>query len=207
MAEGGSMVEEVEQRAREMGWQPKEEFKGDPDRWTDAETFVKRGEEFVPFLKANNRKLQTELSAVNGKVTKLEGLLSESQQQIAQLLEINTAASRKEAKATKVELLTALETARKDGDVDTAVKIQTQIDEHEAALRKADETKTTKSDEKKPPVDASQSPEWKEWIAQNPWYGKDERRTRLAIAIGGELRGKGNTLEGKAFYDKVAEEV
>jgi hypothetical protein len=197
---------EVEKTAMDMGWQPKEAFRGDPEKWTDAETFVRRGEEFVPFLKANNRKLTAELQTVKGEVTQVKTLLKDSQEQIKQLLEINTAASRKEAKETKVELLTALETARKDGDVETAVKIQTQIDEHEAALRKADEKKAPAVEAKKV-VDPSQAPEWKEWIAENPWYGQDKRRTRLSIAIAGELRESGNTLQGKEFFDAVAREV
>jgi hypothetical protein len=196
----------IEKAAFDMGWLPKDQFKGDPERWTDAEAFVKRGEDFLPILKANNRKLTSEIATLKASDAENKRLIKESNDQIAQLLEINTAASRKEAKATKVELLTALETARKDGDVDTAVKIQTQIDEHEAAIKKA-ETTTTKTEERKPPQDASQSPEWKEWIAENPWYGVDEDRTALAVAIGGKLRGKGNTLQGKDFFDAVSKEV
>ena len=30
----------IEERATAMGWQPKESFKGDPARWTDAPTLV-----------------------------------------------------------------------------------------------------------------------------------------------------------------------
>jgi len=55
--------ETAETKAKAMGWSPKDEFRGDPDRWVDAETYVRRGEEFIPFLRANNKKLEEELGA------------------------------------------------------------------------------------------------------------------------------------------------
>ena len=42
---------DYEAEARQHGWTPKEDFKGDPERWTDAETFVKRADEVMPLLK------------------------------------------------------------------------------------------------------------------------------------------------------------
>jgi len=194
----------IEQRAHDMGWQPKEQFKGDPERWTDAETFVKRGEEFLPFLKATNRKLESEIGALKASDAENKRLLKESREQIEGLLEINSAASRKEAKQTKVELLTALETARKDGNVEAAVTLQTQIDDHEAAIKKAEEKKPVVTKTNGKAEDASQSPEWQAWISENSWYGQDKRRTRLAVTIGGELRAEGSKLNGKEFYDEVA---
>lgn len=61
---------EMEARASRMGWAPKEEFRGDPERWVDAQTFVQRGEEVMPLLKANNRKLE-------GRIVELERTLKD----------------------------------------------------------------------------------------------------------------------------------
>jgi hypothetical protein len=47
--------------ARELGWLPKEEFKGDATRWTDAETFVRKGETVLPLIKAQNKALKREI--------------------------------------------------------------------------------------------------------------------------------------------------
>jgi len=33
-----------EEDAREMGWRPKDEWEGDPEKWRDAKEFVERGE-------------------------------------------------------------------------------------------------------------------------------------------------------------------
>ena len=41
----------VEEKARGMGWAPKEEWRGDPEKWKDAKTFVERSENILPIVK------------------------------------------------------------------------------------------------------------------------------------------------------------
>ena len=55
------MSENTEQEARNLGWVPQEEFRGDPGKWVDAETFVERGHTIMPILKSNNKKLEEQL--------------------------------------------------------------------------------------------------------------------------------------------------
>src|SRR5687768_16654653 len=57
----------VEDKARRMGWRPRAEYGGDPTRWVDAETFVRRGDEILPFVQANNRKLEQALGKANAR--------------------------------------------------------------------------------------------------------------------------------------------
>lgn len=47
--------EAIEQRARNMGWRPREEFRGDAERWLPADQFVERGERMLPLLQERNR--------------------------------------------------------------------------------------------------------------------------------------------------------
>lgn len=62
--EGQSVGRDYEAEAKELGWRPKEEFSGDDTRWIDAETFIKRGEDMMPLLKATNAKLKRELDTI-----------------------------------------------------------------------------------------------------------------------------------------------
>lgn len=55
---------DLEAEARELGWVPEDEFKGDKARWVDAETFVKKGEEVMPLIKAQNARLKRELDSI-----------------------------------------------------------------------------------------------------------------------------------------------
>ena len=45
----------LEQRARNMGWRPREEFRGEPERWLPAEEFVDRGERLLPLLQERSK--------------------------------------------------------------------------------------------------------------------------------------------------------
>ena len=46
------MDRDYEQEAREQGWKPKDEWTGPDDKWTDAETFVDKGDKIAGILKS-----------------------------------------------------------------------------------------------------------------------------------------------------------
>ena len=53
---------DTESRARAQGWVPKEEFRGDPAKWRDANEFIRVGEQELPVLRERNRDLTRKLS-------------------------------------------------------------------------------------------------------------------------------------------------
>jgi hypothetical protein len=59
-----TQARDFEAEAREHGWSPKEDFKGDTARWVDAETFMKRADEMMPLLKAQNSRLKRDIDAM-----------------------------------------------------------------------------------------------------------------------------------------------
>jgi hypothetical protein len=61
---------DYEAEAREHGWTGQDEFKGDPNRWIDAETFVKRADEVMPLLKKQNDTLKRELASLKKDVAR-----------------------------------------------------------------------------------------------------------------------------------------
>jgi len=205
------MTEEVEVKAREMGWAPKEEFRGDPEKWIDAETFVKRGEELMPLLKANNKRLSDDLNAVRSELRETKDLLKASAESIEALKEFNSNIVRREAKEKQKELKEALVEAKREGDVEKEVEITEQLQEHTAALKDAE--KKAGNGEGKPKEssadDYTQNPDWKAWVKENEWFSRDKRKTALALGIADDLKSNPETanLTGKAFLDKVSEEV
>ena len=58
-------VEHLEQRARDMGWLPQEEFRGDPDNWKPAEDFIKLGETSLPHLKGTLKVMESKIAEQN----------------------------------------------------------------------------------------------------------------------------------------------
>ena len=70
------MTEEaIEIQAKAMGWVPQEDFKGNPDIWKDAESFVKDGYEILPILRERTKKMALTMDATNQKLSRTESLL------------------------------------------------------------------------------------------------------------------------------------
>lgn len=195
------VTEQLEKAARDMGWAPKEDWRGDPDKWIDADTFVKRGEEIIPILRATNKKQAQELAELKGKVSNQETILKANQEAIEALKESNSQIAKDRVKARQGELVQGIKAAREENDVDREVELQGELTENRAALKQAD----------KPNQKAAAEQPWtappilKQWMDENPWFGEDKRKTALANGIAVELTGKG--LVGRPFLDKLNEEL
>jgi hypothetical protein len=106
-----------EAEARVDGWQPKDDWKGDPSEWRSAEEFVRRGETYLPFIKRANKRLEAEV----------EGL-KETNKRMSAMFE-KTAARIKAEYEGQIEALKAeKKVAIKAGDADKVERIEAQID-------------------------------------------------------------------------------
>jgi hypothetical protein len=138
----------TEKRAREMGWRPKDEFKGNPDNWTDAATYVQRGETVLPLVKAQNKRLEAQIEDMR-----------ESVKQIVDRF-VNT--EKKEFERQIADLKKQLNQAVKEGDEATAEKTAEEM----ADLKKNQPTERQAA--------AQVRPEVKEWLEENPWFVNDD---------------------------------
>lgn len=201
--------QDIEAQARSMGWVPQDQWKGDPEKWTDAEEFIERGEQVLPILRANNRKLQNDLLTRDKKIGTLEQELAATKS-IVQGLEKNFNESlERRLKEQRAQLKGELKTAVEDRDVDRELEIREQLDElteaEKAAKQKQEENK--KKLEAKPPAstktDPDLSPDFEAWKNENPWFGEDRKRTRAVIRAAEDLRDEGDTTEGYDFFQKA----
>jgi len=203
----------VVEKAKQMGWAPQAEFRGDPTKWIDADEYVRRGEQLMPILRANNERLMEEVGKLRSENAQTQQLLKASGEAIEELKKFNTKTTKKALADQKETLVEGIKAARREGDVDSELVLQDQLTEVSTALRQADTTPKVSDTAAGPaggaPPPVMDSPGWKAFVAENPWFGKDKRRTALAVAIGEELRGDpaNSGLTGKPFFDKVADEV
>lgn len=196
--------ENVEARARELGWQPLDSFKGDPEKWVDAEEYVKRGEEMMPLLKATNRRLTSDLAETRTALTTLKEQLNASKEAIDALKEFNEERVKQEAEVRLAKLKADLVKAREDENVDEEVRIIKEIGKSEEAPAPA---KPNGSPQPNPENDYTRTQEWKDWVEANPWWGVDVRKSAMATAFAQELRTKDPSLNGRALLDRISEEV
>lgn len=58
-----------------------------------------------------------------------------------------------------------------------------------------------------PKVDYSATPEYRSWLAANPWYGTDRPKTEFALLYAKQLRQERPELTGRPFFDAVSAKV
>ncbi len=190
---------QVEQEARALGWVPQEEFKGDAERWVDAEAFVDRGKHIMPILQKNNERLQAQLRERDTRLTKLEGLLEASQESIAALEEHHTAATKKQVERARADLLNELKLARENNDVAAEVQIVDELTRTSAAAEVKTEVKEVKTEVKTVATDAPEVAAFK--IANASWFGVDLKETVRFNRTCEDMRLEGITIVGQPFLD------
>lgn len=198
----------IESTAREMGWRPLAEFRGDPDKWVDAETFVSRGEHFLPILRANNKRLQEQVTGQASELAETRALLEASQEAIKELKKFHDEDTARQVAKAKKDLIAEIKQAREDGDVDREVTLQLEVNRLDAAVA-ATPAAAPAAAPAAPAKPAAADPDFIAWEADNPWFKTDKRKHALAMAIATELRSDpaNNKLVGRAFYDRISEEM
>lgn len=159
---GGDDLDDIERRARDAGWKPLDEYKGNPAQWRDAATFLKRGEEELPILRERLRKQERDLADL-----KRTGSASlQAQQEMADRL--RRADERAYAKA-KADLEAQKREAVQNGD--TAA-----FDAVEASIKALDEDAkpAARQQQQQPAAQAAAvgvpPPEVQAWGRRNPWF-------------------------------------
>jgi len=198
--------ENIEQEARSMGWVPQADFRGDPARWVDADTFVERGHTVMPILRKNNERLEGTVKAQQAELARMKGMIEAGQEAIAALQEVHTSATKAAVEKAKADLLKELKDAKRDGDVDREVEITEAL--ADIRVKQADAGPVQKQAPQSSQTGAATDhPDFAPWKSDNPWFGSDQRKTMRAMGIAQELRSDPafDSLEGRAFFDKVVE--
>ena len=196
--------EEAQAKAEKLGWIPPTRFKGDPERFIDAEEYLERGETVLPIVKEQNRRLHAELEAVRTESVKTAAALKAAQDAIDQIEERHTVATQKAVEQARAQVKAQLAAASEAGDHEGVAELtdqltQLNVTEAEAPAKKAPAPEA--------PASFTPPPELAEWNAENPWFGTDKRKTALALGIAQELREGGESSTGRRFFEKVAAEM
>jgi len=205
MSEANTVVEsqapaDVQKAAEQMGWIPPSRFKGDPERFVDADVYVKRGEEVLPIVREQNKRLHSELDQLKSESAKTRQALAAAQKAIEQMEEVHTVATQKAVEDARKQLKSQLAAASEAGDHEGVAELTDQ-------LTKMPEKAAIAPKPTPAPQAFTPPKELLEWNQENPWFGTNKRKTSLALGIAQELRDAGDTTDGRAFFEKVAKEM
>jgi hypothetical protein len=183
-------MSEIEDRARQMGWVPQDDFRGDPDNCRPAEEFVERGENIMPILKERLGKMEENLKDVTGRLEKK----TESLEKFAEFHKgTYQRAYEKAFKDLEARKLQAVE------DGDTAAYQEAQQAEHELAKEQA-ELESPMGGEGQDVV-----PEFHDFKKANAWYDQDVAMTVFVNHIApGIAQTVANDVE---FFQRLEQEA
>lgn len=195
---------EVQARAEKMGWIPPTRFRGDPERFVDADLYIERGETVLPIVKEQNKRLHTELEQVKGEAAKTAAALKAAQDAINSIEERHSVEKQQAVEEARRQVKAQLTAASEAGDHEGVAELTDQLVKLnvQPAVEKA-----KPAAEEKPVQQFKPDPDLVEWNNENPWFGTNKRKTGLALGIAQELREAGETLQGRPFYDKVLAEM
>lgn len=159
--------EEVAAKAR--GWVPKEDFRGKPDDWQDAKSFLDR-----------NASLKTELEQLRGKVAEQEETYAE---RIRRIESANERIIRDDRERTIREIRQAKRSAAELGDIDELDRLEALEDKHYQRFAEVDR-------EDRAPVQKRQAqeatpllPETQDWIRRNSWFNESMPMQQIALGF------------------------
>lgn len=201
----GTVTPEVEKQAKEMGWSPQDQFKGDPEKWVDAQAFVDRGQHVLPIVQATNRRLKSDLESTNTRLAHTQAALQESQEAIQALQEYHADEVKNKVEQARTKLLAELKTAKRDENIDREVELTDELQRLNTAQADAGQpAKGNGKDKAAPAKNWADDPVFKAWAEENHWYGEDEAKTMIAQGVAMKLRREGDATIGRPFMDKVS---
>ena len=210
MSEEQATVPDVEAEAKLLGWVPLEEWKSDPAHWVDAETFAERGRQVLPIVSANNKVLKQQVNALQAQLQGVTQQLKDAAASIESMKAFQIEAVKQATERAREATIAEIATARENGDVRTEVSLTSKLAKLDAAEAKFEAKAPDAAPPAKGPDEVTQR-EFTAWQSQpqNQWFGTDNRKTALALAIAAEMRqdSKYNGLAHGAFYDAMAAEV
>ena len=152
--------QEIIDRARMMGHIPKEEFRGDPEKWVPPDKYVERAENLMPVLKS-------QLGKYENKISNLEAQIESQKKTTEKLLKMGETVQKRAYEQAKRDLTAQQVQAVADGDVEKWQKLEDQKE----SLPQPEVI------EAEQPVS---SPVFDQWHTGNEWYLKDEDMTDFA---------------------------
>lgn len=175
---------DVEARARRMGWRPKEEFRGPPDRWSSAEDFIARGENELPILRERNRNLDRQVEDGAKAVAELTKRMEQTGEVLSSMREMSLKAEERAYKKARAEIEEEMRTRAAAADVVGVTETQRKLEELD---KERDAAKAAPAPAARKEPDAvtakPRDPVAETWMRDNPWFETDKEMNSTAQGI------------------------
>jgi hypothetical protein len=189
-----SQHEEAVAKAR--GWVAKEEFRGKPETWQDAKSFLDR-----------NASLQNEVKQLRDKVTEQEETYAD---RIRRIEAANDRILREDRERTIRDISRGKRAAVELGDVDEFDRLDREENDYFKRQIEADRALDHKP-ERQAPKAPDLMPETQDWLRRNSWFHESQNMQAIALGFYGEanegMPAAKDELKRLAYVDKRMAEV
>ena len=206
----------VEDKARRMGWRPKEEYSGPGHKWVEAATFVERGETELPILRERLRKFDDRLASTERELTGTRSELREARTKITEqsevlgeLRDLSVTAAQRGFQRAQAEIAEKQRRAVAEADTITFERLEREKHDLESTrpvVRPKVETKpevpATQPQNQAGQLSPSETATITGWINENPWYNADPELNAVATSLHGLIRSQNPTW---SLDDNLAE--
>lgn len=180
----GFTERDYDAEARQHGWTPKEEFRGDPARWVDAETFVKRADEVMPLLKKKADAQAKEIAGLKRDIRQASAHFEKAEQRAYE--------------RAIADIEKRMEAAAEVGDV-AGVKA--------ASKEMRELSSEAKSDAPGDNLELRAQEAEIEWREKNPWFDKGGIMADYAVVQSRKFAHLAKDMDPAAYYDMITEKV
>lgn len=199
---------EVEARARDRGWAPKDEWRGDPEKWVDADEFVQRSDDRPAYLRADNERLDQANAALRQQVTEVQGTIKDQGELIRELLGQQKTIAQQAYDRARRDIEREMDAAVEAGDTDgyKAKKAELQeLDSQRPEPAKAEPEKPDDGNKGGEPPRPDLETEG--WIRDNPWFSNDALLNEAAIRFEPLVARENPNFTTRERLDEVAKRV
>ena len=159
-------TDDTEASARRMGWRPREEFRGNPERWKPAKEFLDTGFGTPEVLAERYKSLDDKYSDLSRTTRLTEQRLGEAVSTIGELTTMMRSSEKRAYERARRELTEERAKAVETGDTAAFNRL-------DAEMQELQRTAPAPVVERAAPVPGAPPPEVQEFFVRNPWYQQD----------------------------------
>lgn len=192
---------DYEAKASEIGWTPKEKFRGDPAKFVEAKDYYEKAEHVLPIVKKQRDDFKAEAAIQAKAVAEMKVEIAETREAAKEAIAFMRAGVEREFNAKLISLKEAKKDAIDAGDGSTVIKIEEQIDSLKADKKEEKDKIVEKVTAETPQV----HPDFPKWIDKNKWYATNDDMRQEADMLGARYAKQG--LRDQLLWDKVRDEI
>lgn len=203
-APAAAPVDDIQTRAKSMGWSPREEFRGPAEKWVDADEFVRRGEEELPVLRERLRTSTSRISQLDRELARQRGEFEDKLQRIEGATAVAIRRQREELessyRAAQREAVSNADQARYDQlerDRKAAVA------DYDRQVYEVSRPREPEARQLPPQIQSAVD----NWRVENPWFERDPVLNQVAQAIHMDLNQRMPGLDIAQNLQEVRKEI